>query len=84
MKYPPNVWNQLKNITCDELIRALNKDKWERDDTRGAEQIFRNSSGRRVSIHYHPNKTYGQGLLKALLQDIGWSEKDMKRLKLIK
>jgi len=37
-----------------------------------------------VVIHYHPRKTYGPGLLKGLLADIGWDEKDLKRLKLIK
>lgn len=36
----------------------------------------------RITIHYHPKKTYGQHLLKSLLEDIGWSEADMKRLKL--
>ena len=35
-------------------------------------------------IHYHPRKTYGPKLLKALLADIGWSEADMRRIKLIK
>ena len=84
MKYPSHIWNQLKNIKCDDLIRALNKDEWKRDETRGAAQIFRHLNGNRVSIHYHPNKTYKPGLLKSLLQDIGWSEKDLRRLKLIK
>jgi predicted RNase H-like HicB family nuclease len=38
----------------------------------------------RVTIHYHPKKTYGAKLLKGLLEDIGWSEEDMERLQLIK
>lgn len=50
----------------------------------GAIQIYRHPDGRRVSIHVHPKKTYGPGLLKDLLQDTGWSIDDMKRLKLIK
>ena len=29
-------------------------------------------------------KTYGAGLLQGLIDDIGWSQKDLKRLKLIK
>ena len=40
--------------------------------------------GRIVSIHYHPRKTYHRGLLKGLLDDIGWTEDDMRRLKLLK
>jgi predicted RNA binding protein YcfA (HicA-like mRNA interferase family) len=87
MAYPPNVWNQLKNLTADELIRALEKDGWTRDPTsRGAIQVFikYGPSNKRVGIHYHPQKTYGPALLKGLLSDIGWSEEDLRRLKLIK
>ena len=84
MKYPHNVWQQLKNITADELIRALKKDGWVRDIRVGAELIYRHDDGRRVSIHFHPRKTYGQRTLKGLLGDIGWSVDDLKRLKLVK
>lgn len=83
MNYPEHVWKQLKNLTCDELISALEKDGWKKDITIGAEQIYRKNKIR-VSIHYHPQKTYGPKLLKALLNEIGWTEKEMKRLKLIK
>ena len=84
MKLPKSVWAQLKNKTADDLISALQKDNWRLDKTRGAEQIYLHPDGRRVSIHYHPRKTYRPKLLKALLKDIGWTEKDMRRLKLIK
>ena len=84
MKLPKNIWDQLKNKSADELISALLKDGWVRDETQGAQQVYRHPEGRRVSIHYHPGKTYGPHLLKALFDDIGWSEDDMRRLKLIK
>lgn len=83
MSFAPHIWNQLKNLTADELIAALRKDGWEKDETSGAVQAFRKGTAR-VTIHYHPGKTYGPGLLKALLADIGWNEKDLRRLKLIK
>ena len=85
MNYSPNTWNQLKNTTADELVKALKKDGWERDEERagGAILAFRKSS-ERITIHYHPKKTYGPKLLKGLLDKIGWSEKDLQRLKLIK
>ena len=84
MKFPKNIWDQLKNKSSDDIISALAKDGWKPDETRGAEQIYRHPDGRRVSIHYHPGKTYRPGLLKSLLADIGWSIDDMHRLKLIK
>ena len=84
MKFPTNIWNQLKNKTCKDFISALEKDGWEIDATTGAEQIFRCPDGRRVSIHFHPDRTYGPKLLKALIKDTGWSLEDMKRLGFIK
>lgn len=65
-------------------MKALVKDGWEREETSGATQGYYKGEGQRVVIHYHPKKTYRPKLLKALIADIGWSEKDLKRLKLIK
>lgn len=86
MAYPPNVWNQLKGLKADEIIRALKKDGWAQEERTGATLGFvKGSSARkRVVVHYHPNKTYGAKLLQGLLDDIGWTEDDMRRLKLIK
>lgn len=86
-QFSPDVWRQLKSLTADELISALKKDGWERDEaSRGATLGFiKNGSPRqRVVIHYHPQKDYQPNLLKQLLADIGWTIADMKRLKLIK
>lgn len=84
MTFPGHIWKQIKNVTADRLIEALLKDGWVWDETRGAEQVFWGAGGKRISIHYHPKKTYGPGLLKALLADTDWTEDDMRRLKLIK
>ncbi|MBA7689326.1 hypothetical protein ES703_97832 [subsurface metagenome] len=82
----PLIWNQLKNLTCDRIMSALERDGWIRDITRGATLAYLNrDKNRRVVIHYHPKKTYSNAkLLRGLLKDIGWNEKDLKRLKLIK
>lgn len=84
MKFSKQVWDQLKAKTCDNLIAALQKDGWTHDESRGAVQVYRHGDGRRVTIHYHPKKSYRPKLLAGLLADIGWSEQDMRRLKLIK
>jgi len=84
MKFPTNIWNQLKNKTCKDFIHALEKDGYKIDATKGAEQIYRHPDGRRVSIHFHPGKGYGPKLLKDLIKDTGWSLEDMKRLGFIK
>ena len=79
----PDAWDQLKNITADDLIRALENDGWKLRSGSGSRRIYLNGS-KLVSIHYHPKKAYGRNLLRDLLKDIGWSENDLKRLKLIK
>ena len=84
MNFPKNVWDQLKNKTAQDLMSALEKDGAIHDVSRGAVQVYRYEDGRRITIHPHPGKTYGPKYLKGLLDDIGWSIKDMKRLKLIK
>lgn len=85
MKFSKNVWDQLKSKTADELISALLKDRFVLDENVRTERIYRHPDGRRVSIHYHRgSKGYGSSLLKSMLEDIGWSESNMRRLKLIK
>ncbi len=87
MAFPQHVWNQLKSRTADELIAALIRDGYQQDHASAGATIAYIKTGnptRRIVIHYHPRKTYGPKLLKALLADIGWNEAEMRRLKLIK
>ena len=81
---PKEVWNQLKNKTIQDIASALRKDGWEREGSRGATHPYRHSDGRRVVLHMHPKATKGPRILKGLLDDIGWGERDLARLKLIK
>jgi predicted RNA binding protein YcfA (HicA-like mRNA interferase family) len=88
MAFAPNVWSQLKNLTADELISALQRDGWTKDPASRDATIsyikYQSPKNKRVVIHYHPRKTYQPKLLRALLTDIGWTEADMRRLKLIR
>jgi predicted RNA binding protein YcfA (HicA-like mRNA interferase family) len=83
VSYGKNTWNRLKNTTADDLIRALLKDGWVFEPTKSAVRVYRKAPDKRITVHYHARKTYGPSLLKGLLDDIGWSEEDLKRLKLI-
>ena len=85
MNLPDNIWKQIRNKSADKLVSALLKDGFILDTKVRTERIYRHPDGRRVSIHYHTgNKTYRSGLLKKLLDDIGWTEEDLRRLKLVK
>ena len=77
---------QLKNITADQLVKALKKDGWILDQECRDKRAYIKDTGsslNRITIHYHPQKTYSPGLLKDLLEDIGWTIEDLRRLKLI-
>ena len=87
MAFSKNVWNQLKSTTADEFISALERDGFTKDPASKDATIAyikASSPKKRVVIHYHPRKTYGPGLLKGLIADIGWDEDDLKRVRLIK
>jgi predicted RNA binding protein YcfA (HicA-like mRNA interferase family) len=85
MGYPKNIWNQLKNISTDRFIKALLDNGFVLDEVVRTERCYRNQKGNKVTIHYHTgNATFGKGLIQSLLEDAGWTEKDFKRLKLVK
>ena len=79
----PDVWSQLKNIISSELMSALERDNWIKRASGGSATVYK-KQGRTVSMHSHSHKTYGERQLKELLDDIGWTEQDLRRLKLIK
>ena len=65
-------------------MSALEKDGAVQDTVRGAVLVYRYQNGRRITIHFHPGKIYGPKIIKGLIEDIGWTVKDLRRLKLIK
>ena len=81
--YDKRVWSQIRAISVERLMRALRADGWEEEKSRSATRPFY-KEGRRVVIHFHPRKTFGPKILKGILESIGWSEEDLKRLKIIK
>ena len=87
MDYPTNVWNQLKSITVERLMKALEDDDWVKAKPNGARHPYKKEGNKgradRIVIHYHRKKTYSKHRLNGLLDDIGWSTEDLKRLNLI-
>jgi len=50
MLYSPHIWDQIKNITADILIKALERDGWTRDESRGAILVYKHPDGRRITV----------------------------------
>ena len=80
-------WSQLKNLTKGELRNALRQDGYFEDEAEGSSTIFFKPGDppRRVAIHMHKRSdTMGRELLKKQIAATGWTEADLRRLKLIK
>lgn len=80
----PEIWSQVKNLTADRLMNALVKDGWLLHPLSGGSMRVFKKGNRMAAIHYHAKKSYGPAMLKLLFEDTGWTEADLKRLKLIK
>ena len=82
------VWDQLKNKTIQDIARALERDGWIKEISRGATQGYRHPEAKaehnRVVLHIHPKATKSPRILKGLLDTIGWTEADLIRLGLVK
>jgi len=89
MAFSKNVWNQVKNLTKDDFRDALIRDGWTRDPASRDATItyikpIPSGGDQRIVIHYHPGEICGPKIIKALIEDAGWTEADLRRLKLIK
>lgn len=73
-----------RGITARQLIRALHDDGFVIRRTRGSHHIYGHPDGRRVVVAYHRlSDTFPIGTLSAMIEDIGWIESDLRRLKLL-
>lgn len=84
----PIPYQQLRNTTARNLIRAVIKDGFiRRRQTKGtAHRVYKHPDGRRVVVTYHSSgDTFPLGTLKRMLErEAKWTEDDLKRLKLLK
>jgi len=81
MRLPP----ELRSITIRELCAALESDEFVPDRQLGSHRVYYNPQDkRRVAIPYHrPGTTLPYGTLKGIISNLGGTEEDFKRLKLL-
>ena len=86
--FPRGIMDQLHGKTCKEYIAALVRDGWTDEKKTGAVRCFYKDVGfperRMVRVHYHPKRHMGKKELFRFLGSVGWSDADLRRLKLIK
>jgi len=76
----------LRSLTARELISALARDGFDLDRQTGAHQLYLHADGRRVAVSFHrPGETFEIKTLRTMIElQARWSEKDLRRLKLIR
>ncbi len=82
----PIDYTLLRTLTARELIAALIRDDFYLRNQRGSHQRYRHFDGRRVTVSFHKaSDTFPLKTLKTIIEDQAcWTEKDLKRLRLIK
>jgi len=67
-------------VTADEIIRVLEKAGFALARQSGSHKIYKNSTGKRVTIPYHKGKVLHPKLLASILKDADLSREDLKNL----
>jgi predicted RNA binding protein YcfA (HicA-like mRNA interferase family) len=78
-------YSRLRSLRARRLIRALKKDGFYEERSKGSLRLFKHPNGRRTTIHLHNmGQTFAIGTLKAIIeQQAQWTEADLKRLGLL-
>jgi predicted RNA binding protein YcfA (HicA-like mRNA interferase family) len=78
-------YSKLRSLTARKLISALIKDGFHLDRESGSHRQYFHPDKGRVTVSVHrPNDTFPPKTLKRIIQDAGWAEEDLKRLKILK
>jgi predicted RNA binding protein YcfA (HicA-like mRNA interferase family) len=71
---------KLPRVTATDIIRALEKAGYSLSRQSGSHKIYKNSSGRRVTVPYHSGDTLHPKVLKSILKDADLTVEDLKHL----
>jgi predicted RNA binding protein YcfA (HicA-like mRNA interferase family) len=93
-KYSKQIKDQIKSITKLELIKALHKDGFVLYKDRGGSSgsvmpFYKETNDPKnpivINIHFHHNQgRLIENILMGILDQTGWTEEDLIRLKLVK
>lgn len=74
----------LRAITARQLVSALGRDGWIWDHSDGSHRFYRKGP-RVVPVPYHhPGATFPPKTLARIIAGTGWTDDDLRRLRLLK
>ena len=68
---------RLPRLTGKEMVRALEKEGFRVDRTRGSHVFLKHTDGRATSVPVHSGETLGPGLLRSILRDVELSAQEL-------
>jgi predicted RNA binding protein YcfA (HicA-like mRNA interferase family) len=71
---------KLPRVTATDIIRVLEKAGFLLNRQSGSHKIYKNNSGKRVTVPYHSGDTLHPKILKSIIKDAGLTIEDLKRL----
>ena len=75
---------QLRSLTAQRLVRALEADGFVWTRSAGSHRVYRHTDGRRVVVAFHrPGSTFPPKTLNSMLAGTNWTDEDLRRLTLI-
>lgn len=79
-------FSKIRALTADEIVRALLADGFALRKSKGSHRRYRHEDGRQVTVAYHGgNTTFVPKTLRSMVaEQAGWTEDDLRRLRLIK
>ncbi len=82
----PIDYSKLRSITAREIISALSRDGFYFRSQTGSHQRYNHPDGRKVTVSFHgPGDTFPPKTLKSMVEkQAKWTDRDLKRLKIIK
>ncbi len=71
---------KLPRVTATDIIRALEKAGFNLSRQSGSHKIYKNKSGKRVTVPYHSGDTLHPKVLKSILKDADLTIEDLRNL----
>lgn len=77
--------SELRGVTTQQIIRALESDGFVWARSKGSHRVYRHPDGRRVVVAFHrPGATFPPKTLGSMIAAAGWVDDDLRRLRLIR
>jgi predicted RNA binding protein YcfA (HicA-like mRNA interferase family) len=71
---------KLPRVTANEMIKIVEKMGFHFMRQSGSHKIYKNNEGKRVTIAYHSGKILHPKIIKSILNDVGISADEFKKI----